>query len=45
MSALAYTEDQLVEQPVIDGAVLESRGWAARLRTIESELPIDVGEY
>ncbi len=25
----AHTEDQLVEQPVFDGAVLESRGWAS----------------
>lgn len=22
-----YTDDQITEQPVIDGAVLESRGW------------------
>jgi hypothetical protein len=29
VSLHAYTEDQLVEQPAIDGAVLESRGWVS----------------
>jgi hypothetical protein len=36
----AYTEDQLVEHPAIDGAVLESRGWVsfAMPSSNESEL-------
>ena len=29
MSAHAYTQDRLAEQPAIDGAVLESRGWVS----------------
>ncbi len=38
----AYTEDQFVEQPAIDGTVLETRGWASF--TLSSPTESDVRE-
>ena len=42
MSAHAYSKDQLIERPVIDGAVLESRGWMSF--TLESSSESDLRE-